>query len=137
MGSQPKSGAVAAAALLGVPVLLFAHSSAAQEPTQEAWTQCELREDLPGGGQLIYRSSAKAGEATSHPEAIWSSPQTSAIQMKLLYVTRSPLLNAPILGQVTFAPGSQPGAGYKVVFDTSDGSRRGSPGHRNDLRTRL
>jgi len=100
MRPKTKSGAIAIAALAS-HVVLFAHSSTAQEPTHQSWTQCELQENLADGGHVTYRSSAKAGEAP-RPDAIWSSPRTSPIRITLHYVPNSPLGTAPIEGQATY-----------------------------------
>lgn len=119
---RPKTISLAAAStVLGSCLVLFAGVGAAQEPTHQAWTQCELQEVLPAGDRLIYRSTARAGE-TPLPEAFWSSPRTSPIRLKLHYVRGSPLGNGPFDGQASFILGPEPaGTGYKVAFDFGGG----------------
>lgn len=104
-----------AVAVLASPAIFFGPPSAAQEGTNQAWANCVLREDLPGGAQLMYVSVAGPGVA-ARPGATWSSGHASRIGLMLNY-RRGPV-SAPNRGHAFYYLGSEPQpTGYKVVFD--------------------
>ena len=91
------------------PALLVSLPSAAQSPASQAWPECRMSEDLPGGGQLRYNS-------VLGPRVSWSSGPRRPFQLSLDYGRGAAL--APTWVRASYFPRSEPqAASYKVVFD--------------------
>jgi hypothetical protein len=103
-------------AALASPAILFGPPSAAQGPTSQGWTDCELFEDLPGGARLLFQSVVGPGAAPS-PHVGWSSGPAGRIHLILNYGRRP--AGAPAVGHVFYVARSepQPTTEYKFVFD--------------------
>jgi hypothetical protein len=111
----PKRAFPIALAVLASPAIFFGAPSAAQGPTSQAWTNCVLREDLPGGAQLMYTSVAGPGIA-ARPGVTWTSGHAGRISLMLNY-GRGPV-SAPSRAHAFYYLGAEPqSTAYKVVFD--------------------
>ncbi len=113
---MPKQAFPITVAMIASPAILFGAPSAAQGPTGQASTICELHEDLPEGAQLKYQSAGPPSEAPI-PNVVWSSGPANPIRLRLLYLPVQGALLA-VKGQATYTLGSEPQSdGYKLVFD--------------------
>jgi hypothetical protein len=106
----------AAAIALASPALLFGPPSAAQAPADQAWTNCQLFENISGGGEHFFLSVAGPG-TPPRPYAGWASGPGSPINLRLSYGAGPTL--APTYGVASyhFRTEPQPSAEYKFVFD--------------------
>jgi hypothetical protein len=131
----PKRVFPVAVAVLAGPAVLFGPPSAAQGLTSQAWTNCALREDLPGGGQLIFTSVAGPGLAAK-PHVTWASGPARRPSLRLSY-ERGPT-SAPTNGHLQYYLGSEPQPiGYKLVFDFNGAAQQATlslgPGYGQSL----